>query len=634
MKVVVGSDKKPIRVVADESNPITQGFLCPRGVADITRAFSQERVLYPHRRVGEKPKEQFQRITWHEAIDVFAAKLAEVLREFGPESSLDLYYSGNMGLLTASMPQRLFYALGFTQTDESVCSKSGHDALSLHYGSSYGVDPDDLLNMKLTVYWGFNAAVSAPHLCSLSKKTRSKGGSIVTIDPRQTETTKEADMWIQPRLGSDVTLAYGVMKYLVEGNLADSDFIRRSTSGFDRLKVEISGWSIDTIEKNTGVNWSAIEKLAKLYADNKPSATMIGIGMQKSSFGAESVRAISLIPALIGLRRGFFYTNGKGWDIDNRYLTGESLTRKKIKVVSQVKLGEKLRQGEFKLLYVYNMNPAETLPNQQAVAEGLRRRDLFVVVNDTHWTQTARKYADLVLPAPTFLEKDDIVPSYSHGYVRRSNKVVEPVGESRDEMWLTSQLADRLNLTEDWLHEDPWAALEKSMKNAFENGTFSDLEKGKTLKLKMKPQTDYPTPSGRVEFYATRAEKLQATPLPNQHALSDVSGFVLVSSAIPKYTHTQFQDVYGPLPSIVLISPEDAETHSISDEDAVELMNDNGSIRLVAKISSSVPKGILWSPRECRDLTGKPQNTVVSDAIQSLGGGSTYNTTIVRVRKE
>jgi anaerobic selenocysteine-containing dehydrogenase len=293
-----------------------------------------------------------------------------------------------------------------------------------------------------------------------------------------------------------------------------------------------------------------------------------------------------------------------------------------------------LKQGEFKFLYINNMNPAETLPNEQAVVDGLSRKDLFVVVNDTHWTWTARKYADLVLPAPTFLEKEDVVPSYSHRHIRKSNRIMEPLGESRDEMWVTSQLADRLNLTEYWLREDPWKAIEISMKDAFENGTPSDLKEGKTLKLKMKPQADYQTPSGKIEFYATKAEGLGATPFPKQYPLHKDDGFVLLSSAIPKYTHTQFQDVYGPLPSIVLINPEDAKTHSINNKDTVELVNDSGSIKLEAEISISVPKGVLWSPRECRDLNGRPQNTIVPDSTQLLGRGSTYNTTIVRVRKK
>jgi anaerobic selenocysteine-containing dehydrogenase len=280
------------------------------------------------------------------------------------------------------------------------------------------------------------------------------------------------------------------------------------------------------------------------------------------------------------------------------------------------------------------MNPAETLPNEQAVADGLSRKDVYVVVNDTHWTQTARKYADLVLPATTFLEKEDVIPSYSHRHIRKSNKVVEPLGESKDEMWITSQLSEKLNLTEDWLHEDPWETLNKAMKDAFEDGEPSDLKEGKTLKLRMKAQTDYQTPTGKIEFYATNAVRLGVTPLPKQYPLPIVEGFILLSSATQKYTHTQFQDVYGPLPPIVLINPEDAKALSISDNDIVELVNDYGSVRLRAEISSSISKGVLWSPKECRDLDGKPQNTIMSDATQPLGEGSTYNSTIVSVRKK
>ncbi|WXG44654.1 MAG: molybdopterin-dependent oxidoreductase [Promethearchaeati archaeon SRVP18_Atabeyarchaeia-1] len=634
MKVLLSNNKNPTRVVGDEDSLVTRGFLCPRGVADIRRAYSRERVLYPHRRVGDKPDGPFERVSWNDALNVLADKIRDTMNRHGPDSLLHLYYSGNMGLFTTSLPQRLFYALGFSQTDEAVCSRSGHEALSLHYGSSYGSDPDDLPKMKLTVYWGFNAAVSAPHLHSLSSKTRTKGGLVVAVDPRQCETTRTADLWIQPKPGSDVALALGVMKHMVGRNLVDIDFLEKYTQGFGKLKEEVSRWSLESIEKVTGLNWDAIAKLAELYADNKPSVTMIGIGMQKGLFGAESVRAVSLIPALVGLHRGFYYSNSRGWNIDNKYLTGESLTLRKIKVISQVKAGQHLKQGEYKFLYIHNMNPAETLPNVQEVVDGLRRRDLYVVVHDTHWTQTAKKYADLVLPAPTFLEKEDIVPSYSHRYVRKSNKVMEPLGESRDELWLTSQVAGRLNLSESWLREDKWEAIEKAMKNAFENGSPADLREGKKLKLKMKPKSEYQTPSGKIEFYATKAEELGITPLPKQYPLPEGDGFVLLTSAVSKYTHTQFQDVYGPLPPIVLINPEDARTYSLVNEGAIELIKGKESIELRAEISNSVPKGVLWSPRECRDLNGKPQNTIIPDTIQNLGGGSTFNTTVVKVRKK
>ena len=195
-----------------------------------------------------------------------------------------------------------------------------------------------------------------------------------------------------------------------------------------------------------------------------------------------------------------------------------------------------------------------------------------------------------------------------------------------------TRLAERLNLEEEWLYEDSWKAAEKSLKNALENGNFVDLKEGKMLKLKMKPKNKYQTSTGKIEFYSLKAEKAGWSPLPRQDPLPKNEGFILLNTAISKYTHTQFQDVYGPLPSIVLINPENAKAYAVSDNDVVELYNKFGSIRLKAVISSSVPEGILWAPRECRDINGKPQNIIIPDTTQKLGRGPTFNTTIVKIK--
>ncbi|MBS7646496.1 MAG: molybdopterin-dependent oxidoreductase [Candidatus Bathyarchaeia archaeon] len=631
MQVAVDDSGKPMKVIGDKDNPITQGFLCPRGVMDIKRTYSSQRVLYPYRRLNGKPEGTFKRISWSEALQILVEKIRYISNQFGPDQILLLHYCGNMGLFTLYLPQRLFYALGSSMTDLSICSEAGHEALALHYGLSYGVDPEELPRMKLIVYWGFNAAVSAPHLHSLSLKARKNGANIIVIDPRKTETAKTADFWIQPKPASDVALAYGVIKHLIDKDLVDFDFIQKYTYGFSDLKREVSKLSVNSIEEYTGVKWSQIIQLAELYASCKPNVTMIGIGLQKSINGAEAVRAISLIPALVGIHRGFYYTNSKGWNIDLPYLTGKGLTTKKIRVVSQVALGKHLERGEFKLVYIYNMNPAETLPNQQTVRRGLSRDDVFVVVHDTHWTATA-KYADLVLPAPTFLEKEDIVLSYSHRYVRKSNAIIQPLGESRSELWVTSKLAKMLNLNDKWLYEDPWKAAEKALKDAFENGSFDDLKNGETLKLKFKPMNLYQTPTGKIEFYATKAKELNLTPLPRLQP--DATGeLTLLNTAISKYTNSQFQDVYGPKPPIVLMNPADAEAYNIKDNDIIELYNEFGSIKLKAIISMLMPKNVLWMPREGDDVDGKPRNLIITDETQKLAGGPTFNSTKVKISK-
>jgi anaerobic selenocysteine-containing dehydrogenase len=613
---------KLMRTMGDKTHPITQGVLCPRGYKDIERVTSTDRILYPHK----KNDNEHQRISWGEALSLICNTITHTINTFGPESCLQLSCIGNQGLFSSYIPQRFFYALGFTQTDDSICSKSGHDGLSLHYGLTYGIDPDKLPDMDVIVYWGFNAAVSAPHLYRLSEKSQKKGGTIIAIDPRKSETANSADTWIQVAPGSDVVLAYGVLKYVIENELYNEKFIKEYTLGFEHLKEKVNDLDIDTIETLTGVSWDTICKLAEAYTHK--AVTMIGIGMQKSINGSEAVRAISLIPAVVGMHRGFFYSNCQGWYIDIPVITGEAVTTKSYRTVSQVAVGRLLEKGKFKCVYIHNMNPVETLPNHKAVKSGLLRNDVFVVVHDTHWTETAT-CADVVLPAATYFEKEDIVVSYSHKYIRKSNAIIPPVKESKSEIWVMNRLAHNLNCPE-WVTENCWDIIRIAFENSFEKGSFSDLKEGKLITLKMRPENEYQTPSKKIEIYSTRAEKGVA-PLPYQHS-ADKNGYIMLNSALKKYTHTQFQDVFGVIPPLIFINVKDALKIGINDSDIVEVYNELGSIHLKVVISVSVPPGVVWVPRQGKDTQGLPQNCIIPDTTQDIGGGPVFNSTLVKIK--
>ncbi|MBU6996644.1 MAG: molybdopterin-dependent oxidoreductase [Theionarchaea archaeon] len=621
-------DSEPVRTMGEKTG-ITQGVLCPRGYQDIKRATSENRILHPFVRVNDA----FQQASWSDALDLIAETLTETRHTRGPQSCLQLCFSGNQGLFSSYLPQRLFYALGFTQTDSSLCSKSGHEALNLHYGLSYGVNPDELPEKDLTVYWGFNAAVSAPHFHRLSLKSQKNGGIIVSVDPRKSETAHTADLWIQIQPGSDVALVYGILKYLIESDQVDRDFITRHTYGSQILEREARNWTEERVEVLTGVKWEDITYLGDLYAEKKSQVTLIGIGMQKSVYGSESVRAVSLLPAVSGVHRGFFYSNAQGFSIDYLYLTGESLAKKPVKSVSQVAVGSLLEQGIYPFVYVHNMNPAQTLPNAAAVRRGFERDDVFVAVHDTHWTETA-SCADIVLPAPTFLEKEDVVIPWGHRYVRKSSQVIPPVGESRSELWVMAQLAHRLGLDTTWVCEDCWKAIEKALEHAFENGSVQDLRTGSTLALRMNPCDEYQTPTGKIELASTKAGEYHASPLPVQHPLSsDEKDYTLLTSSMRNYTHTQFQDIYGPIPPLVFIGIKDALRNDIKDSDIIILYNELGSIAMKAVISVSIPPGAVWIPRQGNDLHGIPVNSLTPGITQEIGGGPTFNSIAVRIRK-
>ena len=358
---------------------------------------------------------------------------------------------------------------------------------------------------------------------------------------------------------------------------------------------------------------------------------MIGIGLQKSVYGADHVRAVSLIPSLLGLHRGFFYSSGQGRSIDHGRISGSGLTAKKRKVLSQVGLSQIIERGDIKFLYVNNMNPAVTLPDQGALHRGLERDDLYTVVHETHWTETAR-HADVVLPAPTYLEKDDIVLGYAHSYATKSNGAVEPLGESRSETWVTVELAGRLGLEEEWLYEDPWAVLEEVLGGQFVDGTFEDFLGGATLMLRARSRDEYQTPTGKMEFASVKAAESGFDPLPLQHLLpGEEEGFTLLTTAISKYTHTQFQDVYGPIPPIVWMNPRDAARLGVVDGDSVSLSNERGSLRVEAVVTDRVPRGVLWSPRLLKGLDGESQNLLMPGDAQAIGGGPIFNSTTVKV---
>jgi len=614
-------------------NPVTQGFLCPRGMGDPKRVYSKNRVLYPHIKSGGDHEDRFVRKTWEECISVVAKKLKKTIEVYGKESVLLYDYPGNQGFLAWQFPRRLWFALGATTTDYSLCANSGHAGIGLHYGLSYGMQPEELAKMKAIIFWGNNSKVSSPHQWVFALKARSEeNATIISIDPRKSQTSEASDIWINPRPGSDVALSYGIARYLIRKNGIDSEFLDNSTSGYRDYFDEAMKWTPERVERYTGVSRDAIEKIGDILIANRPAVFMIGLGLQKSIQGAEVARAVSLLPALLGYHRGFHYTDGPGRFVDWGYISGARLSQNDGKVVNQVSIGDRLEAGEFKFVFVLGSNPVVTLPNQSAVRKGLSRKDVFVVAHDTHWSETT-EYANVVLPAPTYLEKKDVNLSDHHLYSRLSEQAVEPLGESKHEIWVMQELAKKLDRKEMWLFEDPWEALEKTLTESFQEGNLQDVLNGSVLQLKLRPYNEYQTPSGKIEFAASKAADIGVGALPAQEALkSSDDWFTLLNSSIPKYTHSQFTDVYGPIPQIVWINPNEATDLGIQDEDIVVIYNELGSVTLRAKLTERISASTLWAPRPLIGLNGNPLNILASGTSQNIGGGPVFNSIKVKIK--
>jgi anaerobic selenocysteine-containing dehydrogenase len=625
----VDDNQKITSVHGDIEHPLTRGMVCPRSARDRDRLLNN-RIESP----CIKEATGFRKINWEESLDIVSRRLARTITERGSRDILFLNYAGNTGLMANAFPKRLWNAMGATQTDGALCSRSGHTGISMHYGESYGANPLEIPSMRLLVFWGFNAAVSAPHIWHLALRARKKGQTkIVVIDPIETDTASKADLWIRPKPETDVALAYGVLNQLITSGGADTAFIDKWTTGFGQLASEAAKWTPEKVQQACGISPDNLQLLTKLYAGNKPSMTLIGYGLQHCANGADQVRTVAMIPSVLGIHRGFFYGNGSAWRMDKSRISGKSLTTNQSNIIQQVAVADHLKQGDFSTVFVSCMNPAMTLPNQHAFQKGLARDDLFVIVHETHWTETA-KLADIVLPAPTYLEKEDIVIPDSHNCVQYSRQVIPPVTDSRHEIQVMTGIAKRLGRAEPWLYEDALTAIGSAMPDAFENGSIEDLISGRQLKLKFKPREHYPTPSGKIEFYPQTAVANGFSPLPTQgECIGKTEGFTFISSSVANHTHTQFQEVYGNIPAVVHMNLEDAANAGITDGEQVLMTNHLGSLRLETVISDRLPRGVLWSPKESADLDGVPQNSLTSSRPQTIGNGPRFNTTRVTLRK-
>ncbi len=614
-------------IKADPNHPITRGFACPRSAKDLER-LEKNRIDTPCLRVDGRLKPA----DWHHSLDLVSQKLEATLKNHGPEAVLYLDYAGNNGLFSTNFPQRLWHAMGATKTDGALCNRSGHDGLSLHFGQSFGEKPEAIRASELVVFWGFNAAVSAPHIWRLALEARKqKNTKIVVIDPVKNQTAKQADLWLQPVPGGDIALAYGIINRLIKNNGIDNAFVETHTKGFEQLKEKAIQWPLERVEKVSGVSSELVIQLTDFYNHHKPGLTMIGIGLQKCDNGAGQVRAISLIGPLLGRKRGFFYGNSSAFFLDKKLISGESLTNRPPEVVHQVDLGKMVKSGRFKFVFVNSMNPALTLPDQDAFRKGLSRPDLFLCVHETHWTGTT-SFADVVLPALTFLEKEDLLVPWTHNYLRISPKLVQPKTGGRTEIEVMRAIARRIGITEAWVYEDPWPVLERAFESALEKGDFQLLKKGKQVLLKTKPRNQYDTPSGKIELFASNALQKGFSPLPEQIDPGFKKGeFTLLTSATTRYTSTQFQDIYGPIPAVITIHPVDAGIAGVKEGDDAAIVNQRGHVKVKISVSNTVPKGVLWAPRQFEDADGNPLNLLMSGTPQKIGGGPRFNSTKVRL---
>jgi anaerobic selenocysteine-containing dehydrogenase len=657
--VVTVENGRGIKLRGDPSHPVTRGFLCGKVAQYLEREYSPGRLIYPQRRVGAKGEGRFERISWDEAADTIAERLKATAAEFGSESILPYSYAGNMGYLNFNgMSGRFFHRLGASRLDRTICSTAGMAGMTEAIGLRYQTEPEQFPHAKLILAWGANILGTNVHLWPFVMEARRNGAKLYTIDPRRNRTGAASDRHYFVNPGSDTALALAMMHVIIGEGLHDREYIERHTSGFDELRERVQAWTPGRASEMTGLSAEEIVGLAREYATTRPAVIRLNYGVQRSERGAMSVRTIALLPALIGSWRevggGIQLSTSQAFHVNRDGLERPDLQHKSLgrqaRIVNMAELGQaltKLENPPVKAIVVYNSNPASIAPNQNAVLEGFRRKDLFTVVLDQFQTDTA-DYADILLPATTFLENTDLYFAYGHYYLQLARPALPAPGEAKSNVEIFRLLAERMGFDDECFREteDDLIRTLLDTQHPFVRGiTIEELDRERFVRLRL-PEPFQPfaeggfgTPDGKCHF---RADELDYTPpIESRHGDAELRRkypLEMVSAKNDDSMNSTFgnRDRVDLQTAVVHLCGADAAARGIHTTDQVRVFNDRGSCVLVASVDETVRAGVVSAPsvRWARRAPGKRNvNALTSERLTDAGGGPTFYSCLVEVER-
>ena len=288
MRVELEGDRA-VAIGGDPDHPFTRGFLCAKVNRYLERVYSPERILFPMRRVGDKGRGAFERISWAEALDTIAERLGEIVSSHGPQAILPYSYAGNMGLLAfGSMDRRFFHALGASLLDRTICASAGSRGAEATLGRCLSLDPEALERARLIVAWGANIVSSNVHLWPFVERARRRGARLVTVDPYRSRTADRSDQHLALLPGTDAALALGMMHVIFRDGLEDRDYLESHTLGAGPLRERAEEWPPTRVAGTTGLSVEEIEGLAREYATTSVTALRVNYGLNRHAGGGRS----------------------------------------------------------------------------------------------------------------------------------------------------------------------------------------------------------------------------------------------------------------------------------------------------------------------------------------------------------
>jgi anaerobic selenocysteine-containing dehydrogenase len=644
-------DGRVVSVVGDPDHPFTRGFLCGKVARYQERVHAPERLLHPLRRTGPKGEGSFVPISWDEALDEIVSRWQRVIAEYGSEALVGYVYSGHQGLVNRNVPRALFHALGASRfLAGTVCDSTAEAAWTYAVGDTPGTDPETIVDSDLIVCWGANVVSVNVHMVPFIDEAQAKGAKLVVVDPYRTRTARRADWHLMPRIGSDGALALGVMHVIVRDGLADTGFLAARAVGFEQFRDEVLPlYSPERAAAIADVAPADVERLAHLYAQARAPFLRIGQGMSRNNNGGMAVRTVALLPALVGgwgkPGAGAHMSSGSIYQFDVNALRRPELLARPTREINHSLLGRsllELRDPPIMALFVGSNNPAVTCPDQVRTVAGLSREDLFTVVHDTFLSDTAR-FADVVLPACTAFETEDIYRGYGTYYVQHGPLVIPQQGESLSNLQLVQVLAERLGLADPVFTRstrEHIAALLAGASGPTATITLDRLLTGEPIKLpyaQTGPKRTYFVSAAMAEAGLPALPEWR--PDPAEPPADSPWPLRLLTAPGHHQAHTTFSFVErarrldgNPR---CLLHPDEAARRNLENGQAVAVANARGFVGLRLKVTTDARPGVVvveGQKNRATYLAGGPINVLTDDTLADMGGGATYQSTWVDVR--
>jgi anaerobic selenocysteine-containing dehydrogenase len=665
------------RVRGAKDNSYTAGVICAKVARYAERVHHPDRLKHPLVRSGAKGAGEWKQASWEAALDLIAERFLKAEAEYGSESVWPYYYAGTMGLVQRDSINRLRFAKRYSNQFDSFCTNMAWTGYFAGTGSLIGPDPREMSKADVVVIWGTNAAATQVNVMTHAVRARKeRGAKIVVIDIYANATVRQADMGIVLKPGTDGAFACAVMHVLFRDGLADWDYLERYTDDPKGLEAHLGSRTHEWASAITGLTVEEIEAFAHLVGKTKRTYFRLGYGFTRQRNGAVNMHAAASIACVTGAflheGGGAFHSNANIFKFDKREIEGRAMQDKTIRFLDQSKIG-RILTGDREALYdgppvmamlIQNTNPMNVTPEQRLVRKGFAREDLFVTVHEQFMTDTA-KMADVVLPATTFLEHDDIYRGGGQQHVVLGPKLIEPYAEARPNIFVINELANRLgvghlpgfsvdertlidnmNANSDLPHFDELKERRFIDKQPpFEEAHYIKGFKWPDGKFRFRPDwTGSPAPDRPPEVMGLQGPFESIPEFPDYWEVIETADaehpYRLATSPAHNFLNSTFAETPTSLAKEIrpelLIHPDDAAELGIADGERIEIGNHRGEVVLHAVLRAGQKRGVVVSEGIFPNASferGEGINTLIGAEPAAPYGGLAVHDTKIWIRK-